>query len=59
MHFLEFSELTWSFSASQKIREAGGKPIGEKYVEGTSGWIHDFQDTEGNYGGIYSLKNDK
>lgn len=49
-------ELTCNNFRLQQIIEAGGKAVGQKYSEGDSGWIQDFEDTEGNFCGIYSLK---
>ena len=52
---MEKAKLT----ALKKIKEAGGKVIGEKYREGEAGWIQDFEDTEGNYAGVYTMAKDK
>jgi hypothetical protein len=44
------------FWSIQSVEKAGGKAVGKKESEGEHGWVHAFEDTEGNRGGIYTLK---
>ncbi|MCJ1345416.1 hypothetical protein MMC31_003623 [Peltigera leucophlebia] len=39
-----------------KIKEAGGKPLGEKEPEGKEGFMQSYEDTEGNVGGVWTAR---
>ena len=44
------------FRCVQKVQAAGGKMVGEKVKEGSTGWMQLFQDTEENTSGVWTLQ---
>jgi hypothetical protein len=50
------SKLTEPFSLQQKVKVAGGKQASEIEPESDMGLMQHFEDTEGNYFGIYMVK---
>ena len=55
MHTLGWTSLT---ETVQKVVAAGGKKMTEAEPEGTRAYMQHYEDTEGNYGGLYMLKKD-
>lgn len=49
-------KLTESLSLQQKVKAAGGKQVSEIEPESDMGLMQHFEDTEGNYFGIYMVK---